>query len=49
MHLVKVAPFSVLVGNGDTTPAGYARKDAGTVFGCAAETIRYHIYFVKEG
>lgn len=44
-----VTPLSALVVNGDITHASLARKNASTAFLCAADTIKYHINFVKAG
>lgn len=49
MHLVKNPSFLVLHMNGDTFHAGLAWRDANTAFRCAAQTIKYHVHFVKEG
>lgn len=47
MRLAIMPPFSVLFVDGNTFRAGTAWMDANKAFKCAANTIRYHIYFVK--
>lgn len=47
VRLVKVPPFSVLVVNSDTFPAGSTWRDANSAFTCEADTVRYHVHLVK--
>lgn len=48
VRLVKVPPFSVLVVNGSTFPAGPAWTDADTAVACSTDITRYHVQLVKE-
>lgn len=49
LHLVEVPPFSMAVVSGDSSYAGPALTDENTAFTCAADTTRYHVYFVMDG
>lgn len=49
VRLVKVPPFLMLVANDDKLYAGPAWTDENAAFTCAADTNRYHVYFVKGG
>lgn len=48
VRLIKVSPFSMLVGNGDTLYAGHTSRESNTGFASATETKRYQFYFVME-
>lgn len=49
VRLVTVPPFSVIVVSGDTFHAGPAWNDGGSSSVYGAESMRYHMHFVKEG
>lgn len=48
VRLMKVLQFSKLVVDGNTFHDGPATTDANTAFRRAADTIKYHVHFVKE-
>lgn len=46
--IVKVPPYSVIVGNGDNFHAAPARSDGDIEGLSAVDTVRYHVLFVKK-